>query len=130
MYCWGLALLIAVLFVLNLLTGSVPIPANEVVRILLGDETQKASWQFIVLQSRLPQALTAMLSGAALAVSGLLLQTAFRNPLAGPSVFGISSQRCAGEDTTLCGRKAGSISPTPAPTENAAGISVFTARNF
>ena len=91
MYCWGLALLIAMLFVLNLLTGSVPIPAKEVVRILLGDETQKASWQFIVLQSRLPQALTAMLSGAALAVSGLLLQTAFRNPLAGPSVFGINS---------------------------------------
>ena len=91
MYCWGLALLIAMLFVLNLLTGSVPIPAKEVVRILLGDEAQKASWQFIVLQSRLPQALTAMLSGAALAVSGLLLQTAFRNPLAGPSVFGINS---------------------------------------
>ena len=90
-YCWGLALLIAVLFALNLLVGSVSIPAGDVVSILLGDETQKASWQFIVLQSRLPQALTAMLSGAALAVSGLLLQTAFRNPLAGPSVFGINS---------------------------------------
>ena len=90
-YCWGLALLIAVLFALNLLVGSVSIPAGDVVSILLGDETHKASWQFIVLQSRLPQALTAMLSGAALAVSGLLLQTAFRNPLAGPSVFGINS---------------------------------------
>ena len=90
-YCWGLALLIAVLFALNLLVGSVSIPAGDVVSILLGDETHKASWQYIVLQSRLPQALTAMLSGAALAVSGLLLQTAFRNPLAGPSVFGINS---------------------------------------
>ena len=90
-YCWGMALLIAVLFALNLLVGSVSIPAGDVVSILLGDETHKASWQYIVLQSRLPQALTAMLSGAALAVSGLLLQTAFRNPLAGPSVFGINS---------------------------------------
>ena len=90
-YCWGLALLIVVLFILNLLMGSVPIPIRDVVHILLGDETQRASWQFIVLQSRLPQALTALLSGSALAVSGLLLQTAFRNPLAGPSVFGINS---------------------------------------
>jgi iron complex transport system permease protein len=59
--------------------------------ILLGDQTAKESWQFIVLQSRLPQAITATFCGAALAVSGLLLQTAFRNPLAGPSVFGINS---------------------------------------
>ena len=91
LYCWGLALLIVVLFALNLLVGSVSIPTNDVVRILLGDETEKASWQFIVLQSRLPQALTATFCGAALAVSGLMLQTAFRNPLAGPSVFGINS---------------------------------------
>ena len=91
LYCWGLMLLIVVLFALNLLVGSVSIPASDVVRILLGDETEKASWQFIVLQSRLPQAITATLCGAALAVSGLMLQTAFRNPLAGPSVFGINS---------------------------------------
>ena len=51
----------------------------------------KPSWQYIVLEARLPQALTAVLCGAALAVSGLLLQTAFRNPLAGPSIFGINS---------------------------------------
>ncbi|MBQ9215887.1 MAG: iron ABC transporter permease [Prevotella sp.] len=91
LYCIGLGVLSIVLFVLNLLMGSVQIPIEDVVRILLGDETEKASWQFIVLQSRLPQAITAMLSGASLAVSGLLLQTAFRNPLAGPSVFGINS---------------------------------------
>ena len=90
-YCIGLGLVIVVLFVLNLLLGSVSIPADEVMRILLGGESAKSSWQFIVLQSRLPQAITAMLCGAALAVSGLLLQTAFRNPLAGPSVFGINS---------------------------------------
>ena len=91
LYCWGLVLLIIVLFALNLMVGSVSIPAGDVVRILMGDETEKASWQFIVLQSRLPQAITATLCGAALAVSGLMLQTAFRNPLAGPSIFGINS---------------------------------------
>ena len=91
LYCIGLGVIIVVLFALNLLLGSVSIPAEDVMRILLGDESEKASWQFIILQSRLPQAITAMLCGAALAVSGLMLQTAFRNPLAGPSVFGINS---------------------------------------
>ena len=91
-YCILLAVLIALLFVLNILVGSVSIPADDVVCILLGDnENIKPSWQFIIIQSRLPQALTAMLAGSALAVSGLMLQTAFRNPLAGPSVFGINS---------------------------------------
>ncbi len=90
-YCIILGMVTILLFTLNLLFGSVAIPAADVVSILLGDESAKASWQFIVLQSRLPQAITAMLCGAALAVSGLLLQTAFRNPLAGPSVFGINS---------------------------------------
>lgn len=90
-YCLGLGLVVVVLFTLNLLLGSVSIPAGEVVSILCGNEAAKASWQFIVLESRLPQAITASLCGAALAVSGLMLQTAFRNPLAGPSVFGVNS---------------------------------------
>ena len=90
-YCIALGALVVVLFALNLLYGSVSIPAADVLRILLGDETVKSSWQFIILQSRLPQAITAVLCGASLAVSGLMLQTAFRNPLAGPSVFGINS---------------------------------------
>ena len=89
--CVGLAVLIVALFALNLLIGSVSIPAGDVLRILMGDDSLKPSWQFIVLESRLPQAITAMLCGGALAVSGLMLQTAFRNPLAGPSVFGINS---------------------------------------
>lgn len=91
MYCIGLGAVVLLLFALNLLLGSVSIPAGDVVSILLGDQTAKASWQFIVLESRLPQAITATLCGAALAVSGLMLQTAFRNPLAGPSVFGVNS---------------------------------------
>ena len=90
-YCIGLGLTIAMLFVLNLMTGSVDIPAANIWHILMGHETGRDSWKFIILESRLPQALTATLCGAALAVSGLMLQTAFRNPLAGPGIFGISS---------------------------------------
>ena len=90
-YCVCLGLLIIVLFALNLVMGSVSIPVADVFSILTGDKTAKPSWQFIVLESRLPQAITATLCGGALAVSGLMLQTAFRNPLAGPSVFGINS---------------------------------------
>ena len=86
-----LLLLGAILFVMNLVMGSVHIPAADVFSIIMGDETVKPSWRFIVLGSRLPQAITAMFCGGALAVCGLLLQTAFRNPLAGPGIFGISS---------------------------------------
>ena len=91
-YCLALGVLIVLLLLLNLVKGSIDIPVADVLRILMGDdEGVKPSWQYIVLESRLPQALTAILCGAALAVSGLLLQTAFRNPLAGPSIFGINS---------------------------------------
>lgn len=84
-------LCIAVLFTANLLVGAVDIPAVEVLSILTGNDSCRASWQYIVMESRLPQAITATICGGALAVSGLMLQTAFRNPLAGPSVFGINS---------------------------------------
>lgn len=87
----GLAISIAVFFVLNLLLGSVEIPASSIINILLGSDSESAIWQNIVLKSRVPQALTAIMAGAGLAVSGLLMQTVFRNPLAGPSVLGISS---------------------------------------
>lgn len=89
-YCIAISAAILILFLLNILYGSISIPASEVFHILLGGEAQKESWRFIVLQTRLPQAITATLCGAALAVSGLMLQTAFKNPLAGPSIFGIS----------------------------------------
>lgn len=92
LYSLVLALLAGLLFVGNLLTGSVHIPMSDVWAILTGASAEvKPSWVYIVWESRLPQALTAMLSGAALAASGLLLQTTFHNPLAGPDVFGISS---------------------------------------
>lgn len=75
----------------NLLFGSVNIPADAVWHILTGNEVEKASWSFIVWESRLPQAITALLCGMALAASGLMLQTTFNNPLADPSILGISS---------------------------------------
>ena len=89
-YCLLLGIVIFVLFALNIFVGSVSIPVADTLRILAGDQV-KPSWQYIILESRLPQALTALLAGGALAVSGLMLQTSFRNPLAGPSVFGINS---------------------------------------
>ncbi len=86
----GMSLLF-LLFILNLIIGSVDIPLKDILAIMMGDEGEKESWRFIIMESRLPQALTALLSGSALAVSGLMLQTAFGNPLAGPDVFGINS---------------------------------------
>lgn len=79
------------MFLLNLIIGSVDIPLTDVVAILFSKDCAQASWEYIILQTRLPQAITAVLCGSSLAVSGLLLQTAFRNPLAGPSIFGINS---------------------------------------
>lgn len=82
---------VVILFAINLLVGSVAIPADEVFRVLLGGEATKESWQFILLESRLPQTVTATLCGSALSACGLMLQTAFRNPLAGSSILGINS---------------------------------------
>lgn len=86
-----LAVSIIVLLILNLLLGTVSIPVGDVINILLGGECDNRIWTNIILKSRLPQSLTAAMAGAGLAVSGLLMQTVFRNPLAGPSVLGISS---------------------------------------
>ena len=87
----SIILLLLVLFACNLLFGSVSIPFMEVWNILTVGDAEKESWRYIVLESRLPQAITAILCGASLAVSGLLLQTSFRNPLAGPSILGITN---------------------------------------
>ncbi len=82
---------IVVFGVANLLLGSVRIPFSAVVDILFGGDGGSEVWRNIIIKSRLPQMLTALVAGAGLAVSGLLMQTVFRNPLAGPSVLGISS---------------------------------------
>lgn len=86
-----ITLAIIALFVINIIYGAVKIPINSIIDIFSGNDDVNESWKYIILQTRLPQALTAILCGGALAVSGLLLQTAFCNPLAGPSIFGINS---------------------------------------
>lgn len=83
--------LMALFFVLNLLLGTVRIPMTDILRILWGNHEVSEIWYNIVWSSRVPQALTATVAGAGLAVSGLQMQTVFRNPLAGPSVLGISN---------------------------------------
>ena len=79
------------LLLLNVFFGAVDIPAADVADILLGRNVHDDSWRFIILESRLPQAVTALLCGCSLAVCGLMLQAVFRNPLADPSILGISS---------------------------------------
>ena len=86
---------ILLLLIINLLIGSVKIPVADVCRILMGDDSNEI-WTNIIFSSRLPQALTAIMAGAGLAVSGLQMQTVFRNPLAGPSVLGISNGSALG----------------------------------
>ncbi len=89
------------LFAASLALGAVDIPLADVAAILAGRYEGNAAWSYIVLNARLPQAITAMLCGSSLAVSGLLLQTAFRNPLAGPSIFGINSGASLGAALVL-----------------------------
>ena len=97
----GLAFVALAAFMLSLAVGSVRIPLDEIVSVLLGGDASKQAWATIVLKFRLPKALTAMLAGAALSVSGLQMQTLFRNPLAGPFVLGISSGASLGVALTV-----------------------------
>ena len=87
-----LTLALIMLAIANVLWGSLDIPVRDVWHILCGNEVEgHPAWSIIVLQGRVPQMLTALLTGTALGTCGLLLQTAFRNPLAGPSILGIDS---------------------------------------
>lgn len=88
---WVLTILIILLFPSCLIFGSVKIPFHEVINSLTGMTVEKETWRVIVIETRLPMACTAMLAGAGLSVAGLLLQTTFNNPLAGPSILGIST---------------------------------------
>lgn len=91
LYMLFIVILIFIFFLLNIVLGSVQIPFKDVWHILWGDYNGNEIWQNIIWKSRVPQALTALVAGAGLSVSGLQMQTVFRNPLAGPSVLGISS---------------------------------------
>ncbi len=86
-----LAGLLLVLFLINIGFGSVSIPFDDILKVLMGEEASRSAYNSIILKSRLPQTITAVLAGAGLAVGGLQMQTLFRNPLAGPSILGISS---------------------------------------
>lgn len=87
-----LTLAMLLLALANLIWGSLSIPATDVLRILLGGKAEgHPQWSFIIRESRFPQMLTALLSGMSLSVCGLMLQTFFRNPLAGPSILGIDA---------------------------------------
>lgn len=90
-YMTAIGLSIIIFLMLNIMLGSVNIPVESVVKIIFSQGEQNEIWRNIIFKSRLPQSLTAIMAGAGLAVSGLLMQTVFRNPLAGPSVLGISS---------------------------------------
>lgn len=82
---------VLVLFFINISLGSVTIPFKEVFHSLTGGKVSKEAWEYIIVNYRLPKAITAVLTGMGLSVSGLLMQTLFRNPLAGPDVLGLSS---------------------------------------
>ncbi|MBX7093120.1 MAG: iron ABC transporter permease [Flavobacteriales bacterium] len=98
-----LYVLVPLFFLADLLIGSVTIPLSEVFSVLTGGESSRRAWDFIILETRLPQSITAVFAGAGLAVGGLLLQTYFRNPLAGPDVLGISSGSILGVAIVLMG---------------------------
>ncbi|MDX9772126.1 MAG: iron ABC transporter permease [Bacteroidales bacterium] len=95
----GLSMLMVMLFFADVLMGSTRLEASDVMRSLFGHGTPGG--EIIVMQFRLPKALTAILAGAAMSVSGLLMQTLFRNPLAGPDVLGVSSGAGLGVALTL-----------------------------
>ena len=83
--------LLLVLFLLNISLGQISIPFKEVLKSLTGSQASKETWEYIIFNYRLPKAITAILVGIGLSVAGLLMQTLFRNPLAGPYVLGLSA---------------------------------------
>ena len=107
-----LAVALLLLAAANLFFGSVNIPAEAVVNILLGNEVEKVSWSFIIWESRIPQCITALLTGAALATCGLMLQTIFNNPLADSSILGISSGSSLGVALVMLGLGGSIVSST------------------
>lgn len=92
-----------VCFLANISLGSVNIPAIETLKILFTGTSDTTSWEYIILNYRLPKAITAVLVGSGLGISGLLMQTLFRNPLAGPFVLGISSGASLGVALLIMG---------------------------
>ena len=98
-----LSVVLIILFFLNISFGSVSIPFKDIFNSIFGGNVTKESWQTIILQFRLPKAITAVLVGSGLSICGLLMQTLFRNPLAGPFVLGISSGASLGVAILILG---------------------------
>jgi len=105
-----LGLLLVIAFLANLWLGSVHIPISEILYGLTGQEASKESWQYIIIDYRLPKALAALMTGSGLAAAGLMMQTLFKNPLAGPFVLGISSGASLGVAIFILGGSFLSIS--------------------
>ena len=101
-----LALLVIVLilaFVINVSLGSVKIPISKTLEVILGSELQNPAWQNIITEYRFPKAFTAIIAGAGLSIAGLLMQTFFRNPVAGPYILGVSSGASLGVALLILG---------------------------
>ena len=113
---YGLLLILVLVMILmgllNVSLGSVEIPFKDIFSILMQQDVSDSSWSYIILEYRLPKVFTAILTGSGLAVSGLLMQTLFRNPLAGPYVLGLSSGASLGVAIMIMG--AGLIGGTAA----------------
>lgn len=98
-----LTLSLLLLLLLNISLGSVSIPIKDVFNSLIGENSSKETWNYIIINYRLPKAITAIVVGIGLSISGLLMQTLFRNPLAGPDVLGLSSGSSLGVATIVMG---------------------------
>ncbi|MFE3846897.1 iron chelate uptake ABC transporter family permease subunit [Flavobacterium sp. LB3P45] len=98
-----LTLGLVLLFFVNISFGSITIPFKEIYTSLTGGQASKSTWEYIIINYRLPKAITAILVGMGLSISGLLMQTLFRNPLAGPYVLGLSSGASLGVAFVLLG---------------------------
>lgn len=99
----SLSLLLLLSLLLNISLGQVSIPLKEVIRSVFGSQASKETWEYIIINFRLPKAITAILVGIGLSISGLLMQTLFRNPLAGPYVLGLSSGSSLGVAFVILG---------------------------
>ncbi|MAD97305.1 MAG: iron ABC transporter [Flavobacteriaceae bacterium] len=98
-----LSLGLVLFFLLNIRLGSVDIPLNAILKSIINDPSVQDSWRIIVMDFRIPKAITACIAGAGLAISGLFMQTLFRNPLAGPFILGISSGASLGVALLILG---------------------------
>ncbi len=98
-----LAITLVLCFIVNICLGSISIPFTETIKTLFLQESTNSSWSYIILEFRLPKAIVAILVGMGLSTSGMLMQTLFRNPLAGPYVLGLSSGSSLGVGLLIMG---------------------------